>query len=108
MTQCPKCSNNDISVEYIKPKTVLKIGLIPFQDKFTKTLEEGRAKHIVSQCKTEHLVYTCNTCGYRQAEETLDNLYESNNKHGDYMQYKHEENDTKTYGPVFNDKISKT
>ena len=74
MKTCLKCNNTDISVQYIQTGSPVNQDLISGQEKFMNSLSNAKTNFkIITNCTKEHLVYTCNTCGYRQAEDTIDN-----------------------------------
>lgn len=70
MEKCIKCENEDMSVEYQAEGFNVAYTNNPSINKFRRNNTSYNYDKVI----TEHLIYTCKTCGYRHATKCKDSL----------------------------------
>jgi len=71
MEECPKCEAKNISISH-QAKGEEKSYNRPIDG--VKKFMRDDTYYYADQVKTEHLIYKCETCGYRVAKPTKDAL----------------------------------
>lgn len=69
MKSCKKCGSDNINIIYIgNGESVRKSELVYGQSGFVNMTVD-----IMCLVTKEHLVFACDTCGYEEADNTIDN-----------------------------------
>ena len=77
MNECIKCGRTSFNIQYIA-NTNTTYGLHQYEtvgnkEKFVEYSDWQRTGTAQYTIKKEHLYCTCNTCGYKWCDDTIDN-----------------------------------